>query len=82
MKAQIEDFETGWFGIKMGIKNSEIDAIIESLQNLKQNANSHFHFRSEYSGKGGIGDIEIYIEEESVNDNLMLDPSYPIEPNK
>jgi len=82
MKIQIEDFETGWFGISMGIKKSEIDILIEGLKNLKRNEAQHFHVRSNYEGDGGVGDIELFIEDENTQDNSVIDLSLSIEPNR
>ena len=82
MKIQIEDFKTGWFGISMGIKKSEIDILIEGLTNLKKNTAQHFHVRSNYEGKGGVGDIEIFIENEDTPDNSVIDLSPAISPNR
>jgi hypothetical protein len=81
MNIQIEDFKTGWFGISIGIKGPEIDLFIDALNNLKRGSN-HFHVRSNYEGQAGVGDIEIYMEDESASDNAVLDLSEPIKPNR
>ena len=59
MKADIEDFKTGWYGITLGLNDAEIDQLINTLVALKKEK-THFHFRSEFKGEGGIGDIELY----------------------
>lgn len=82
MKTTIEDFETGWFGISMGIKKSEIDILIEGLQSLKSNKTQHFHIVSNYEGQGGIGEIEVYVQDESSQDNTVIDLSPEISPNR
>ena len=82
MNLQIEDFKTGWFGITFGIKRSEIEVLIRGLENLKRDKNQHFHIRSDYSGEGGIADIEFYIESEDSKDNSVIDLSPAIPPNR
>ena len=79
---QLDDFETGWFGVSIGIKSSEIDLLIEALTKLKKNNDYHFHIRSKYEGQGGIGDIEFYTDDEGTSDNSDIDSSVPIEPNR
>ena len=71
MKAEIEDFKTGWYGISIGLKSENIDTFIQALQKLKH-TKSHFHLRGDYEGVGGIGDIEIYWEQESDADNMEI----------
>ena len=74
MKGDIDTFPSGWIGLSIGIKNSEIDRLIESIQELRT-SRSHFHLRSEFKEDSGIGDIEIYILEDSESDNLVIDTS-------
>ena len=74
MRSDIEDFKTGWYGLTLGLRESEIDELISTLQDLKK-YKTHFHLRSEFEGKGGVGDIEIYYQSEEVQDNLKLEPS-------
>ncbi len=82
MNVQIEDFKTGWFGITLGIKKSEVDTLIQGLAYLKSNPDQHFHIRSDYSGQGGIGDIELYIESDDVSDNAVIEVNPAIPPNR
>ena len=63
MQSKLEDFTTGWYGLTLGIKSSEIDELIVTLQELKKKK-THFHFRSDFAGQGGLGDIEIYFQTE------------------
>jgi hypothetical protein len=77
MKADIEDFKSGWYGLTLGMKSDEIDDLISALKNLKENKN-HFHFRSEFEGVGGVGDIEIYWQPNEGESNLELDVSLAI----
>jgi len=82
MNIDLEDFKTGWFGITVGIKTSEIDILIEGLTKLKGNEGQHFHARSDCSGNGGVADIEFYLEAEDTKDNATLDLSPAINPNR
>jgi hypothetical protein len=72
MKIELEDFKTGWYGITCGLKSDQIDSLINRLKELKEN-HGHFHFRSNYKGAGGVGDIEFYWEEDGSPDNMGLD---------
>ncbi|MEM7279924.1 MAG: hypothetical protein AAF385_17610 [Pseudomonadota bacterium] len=74
MKSNIEDFNTGWYGISLGLTESEIDDFIAVLQELKSEK-THFHYRSDYEGNGGIGDIEVYVREYEEPANMELEPS-------
>ena len=74
MNADLEDFKTGWFGLFIGLKSQEIEELIGALEDLKK-YKSHFHFRSTFEGNGGIGDIEVYYEEEGVPNGLSLESS-------
>ena len=74
MKADLEDFETGWYGLTLGLKESEIDELVKTLTQLKE-YKTHFHLRSAFEGEGGIGDIEIYYQDDSASNNLTLEPS-------
>ena len=77
MKVEIEDFNTGWFGLVVGIKNSEIDQLINALNKMKE-TNGHFHLRSDYEGSGGVGDIEFYSQDEKEKNNIELETSQAI----
>ncbi len=72
MHVTIENFKTGWYGISIGIKEAEIDRLIDGLRGLKKNKDEHFHARSDYDGDGGVGDIEFYVELENTKDNMEL----------
>jgi hypothetical protein len=79
MHIKIEDFKTGWFGLELGIKNSEIDSLIDALNMLKQNDN-HFHLRSDFAGTGGVGNVEFYIQNNDEQNNIELDVTSAIYP--
>ena len=72
MYADIEEFETGWYGIGIGISIQEIDTLIDLLQMIKSDPEQHFHISSEYKGQGGVGDIEVYVMEENQEHNMIL----------
>ena len=72
MKTQLKDFNTGWYGITFGVKERDIDDLIEALKWLKTNTDQHFHLSSDYEGEQGVGEIEIYVQNESAKDNMHL----------
>jgi len=72
MKADIEDWKNGWFGIELGIAPDEIDRLCDLLQMLKKDQEQHFHISSDYKGTGGIGDITVFISIEKQQHNMML----------
>jgi hypothetical protein len=77
MRVEIENFNTGWFGLAIGIKNSEIDQLINALKEMKE-TNDHFHLRSDYEDSGGVADIEFYSQDEKEKNNMVLDASQAI----
>ncbi len=77
MQSEIEDFKTGWYGISLGVKSDEIDQLIAALQKMKKEK-THFHFRSDFEGTGGIGDIELYYQANDQGSNLTIDSSSAI----
>jgi len=77
MRVDIEDFNTGWFGLVIGIKNSEIDRLINALNKMKE-TNGHFHLRSDFEGSGGVADIELYSQDEKEHNNMALDANEAI----
>lgn len=81
MIAQIEKWKEGWQGISIGITNSEIEQLIESLKNIKKDNDQHFHISSDCIGEPGLGGIEIYVKSSDEIDNMYLS-SLAIEPNK
>lgn len=76
MNINIENFKTGWFGLFVGLKEKDIDQLILNLNWLKENkkvkTKNHFHIRSNYEGNGGIGDVEFYLEDDTVSDNMKF----------
>ncbi|NJK92277.1 MAG: hypothetical protein HC904_10840 [Blastochloris sp.] len=81
MQTSIEDFKTGWYGIRLGLKRSEIDVLIAGLLKLRNEETCHFHGHSACENDGGIADIEFLLIPEDFKDNLILDLSPPVNPN-
>ena len=72
MNVTIENFKTGWFGLQMGIADAEIAVLIDRLQEL-QETRGNFHFRSDFSGSGGVGDVEIFWAESGDENNMNIE---------
>lgn len=80
MFVKLHDFETGWYEVALGLKKEDIDVLIENLEILRNNPSQHFHISSDYSGDGGLGEIEIYIDEKEES-NMQI-TSLPVEPTR
>lgn len=72
MRGEIENWNNGWYGISLGLSLAEIDRLIELFSMLRADPAQHFHMSSDYSGDGGIGDIELYVAEVGASGNLQL----------
>lgn len=60
MNVSIEDSKTGWFGIQVGLTDSDSELLIKRLQQLQQK-HGHFHFRrDEFAPTSGVADVELY----------------------
>ena len=71
MNVSIEDFHTGWFGIEVGLTDSDITLLIERLQSLQQQR-SHFHFRrDDFTPASGIADVELYWTDKEPSNMLI-----------
>jgi len=81
MKVDVEDFESGIIDVFIGLKKSEIDAFIKALHNLKK-GKDHFHFRSLGTLDRGISDIEFFCLDDNSKDNMKIDDSPIIKPNR
>ena len=69
-----ERFQSGWAGIFLRLRASEVDALIDALSRLRESG--HFHLRAIFpddSGEPGIADIEIALQGDDEIDNLRLD---------
>ena len=74
MKADLEDFRTGWYGLRLGLTAAEIDDLIDALRNLKDKG-GHFHYRSDFTASGGVGDIMLYLFGPDAASDLELEAS-------
>jgi len=72
MHADIEDWNNGWYGLRLSLRSSEIPRLVKLLQDLQQDPEQHFHISSDYAGESGVGDIEISVAGESEPDNMWL----------
>ena len=71
MTVAIEDFKTGWFGIQVGLTDSDIALLIERLQALQQHR-SHFHFRRDaFTDTSGVADVELYWTDQAPSNMLI-----------
>ena len=74
MRAEIEDFGTGWFGVRLGLRHQDIELLILRLEQLRvAPLGEHFHLRGNYQGAGGVADVEIYLEEATAKNTLDLE---------
>lgn len=80
MKAHLTDFRTGWFGLSLELSLSEVEKLIGALEALKSGSD-HFHFRSDFTGEPGIGDVEVSCCGQTEHPDLMLDLSPPVWPD-
>ena len=74
MKVEIDKFESGWVGLFIMVKPSEIDLLVSRLIELKSDALDHFHFRTcEYGREPGVADIEISLLGEDQSENMIIE---------
>ncbi|MEC7584989.1 MAG: hypothetical protein VYE77_11785 [Planctomycetota bacterium] len=79
MKSNLTDFKTGWFSLALELSTSEIDQLIGALEALK-GGSDHFHFRSDFTGGPGLGDIEVSCCGHTQHMDLVLDVTPPVYP--
>lgn len=72
MRGEIQNWNNGWYGVSLGLSVPEIDRLILLLTRIRGGSEQHFHIRSDYSGSGGLGDIEVYVTEASAPNNMQL----------
>lgn len=75
-------FDSGWIDVRIELKPSEIDFLVERLADLKNGYCDHFHFRSHFEGAPGIGDIEFSKTGEDYDSNMEIEGGQPIYPDK
>jgi hypothetical protein len=75
MNVDIKDIGKGWFEIGIGLTSSDVELLIERLMGLQRTGAEfdHFHFRSEFAGSDGVGDVEIYRAEEDAPKNMHIE---------
>ncbi len=72
MHGEIKDWNNGWYGVSLGVSQAEIDRLIALLTALRNNPDQHFHISSDYVDSGGIGDIEMYVNDADAVNNLRV----------
>jgi hypothetical protein len=74
MKIQLEQYESGWYTINVGLKASDIDNFILLLQKLKEEENQHFPIVNNYCDPdtGKLESMEFYLQELEGGDNMTL----------
>ena len=72
MRAEIENWNNGWFGVSLGLSSKEIDRLIALLTKIRNDPDQHFHISSDYAAAGGLGDIEIYVQSSDEPSNMRL----------
>ena len=80
MNVELENYETGWYGIKIGMKENEIDIMIEKLKLIKKEKDRHFHLSSSFEEESGVADIEFFFQKDE-NDNMLIS-GFEISPNR
>lgn len=82
VQTSLKDFKTGWLGLSLGIKQSELPSLISALQRLSEDPSGHFHARSHFKAEKGLADMEFYLLPENAEDDMTLDFSPPISPDR
>jgi len=73
MRADLNDWKNGWFGVALELTPREVDRLIELLLMIKADpTNQHFHISSDYKAADGLGDIEISMKADDRPHNLFL----------
>lgn len=71
MRIDLENFGTGWIGLTLGLSQKDIDELIQHLQHLRE-SQGHFHLSSDFIGSEGVGDIEVYFDEDHEENMSIL----------
>ena len=72
MRGEIENWNNGWFGVRLGLSAAEIERLIAMLTKLRNDPDQHFHISSNYVGSGGLGDIEISVQSADETSNMGI----------
>ncbi len=72
MHGEIEDWNNGWYGVRLELSVAEIDLLIGLLTNIHNDPEQHFHMTSDYASSGGLGDIEVSVTEANAISNMSV----------
>ncbi len=72
MRGEIENWNNGWYGVRLELSVAEIDRLIGLLTNIRNAPEQHFHMSSDYAGSGGLGDIEVSVSETNSIGNMSV----------
>ena len=75
MRIDYRDYQTGWFGVEMYLKQNDIDNLIHLLEQLR-NVEPSQHFvlaRNDFEGSSkGVFGVEIIRDEEAATDTFQV----------
>jgi len=71
MRAEINDWKNGWFGIALGLTAKDIDLLILKLRSIRDDPDQHFHAMN-VTEEGPVGDVEFYVCTEEEPQTLRL----------
>ena len=72
MHAELENWNNGWFGVRLAMRPREIRHLIGLLNKLLDDPDQHFHMTSNYAGESGLGDIELSVASDENLDNMKI----------
>ena len=72
MRGEIENWNNGWYGVRLEVSVAEIDRLIGLLTNMRNDPEQHFHMTSDYAGSGGLGDIEVSVSATNRISNMSV----------
>jgi hypothetical protein len=72
MHGELENWNNGWYGLRLALSADELEQLILRLNELRRDPEQHFHVSSNYSGAGGIGDIEFSVAGPEAVSNLSI----------
>lgn len=63
MKVDVNQFDSGWFGISMALSTHDIDRLVGLLNDLRQAKITHFHAHSTLleGAEPSVAEMEIYL---------------------
>ncbi|WP_145170667.1 hypothetical protein [Rubripirellula lacrimiformis] len=74
MNVVLEKFDSGWVGLSLALGRSEIDVLIQKLNELKSGELDHFHFRCDnFDASEGVADFEITTSGAGDVNNLIIE---------